>query len=180
MLEGKIDRVDCFLHSRSHGFREKFMGNESGTRVGFRKGDRGFEIFANEWFSWTGDLSAISYGKGNKSRHVDASDWLWVMARFQSLDTRWTFERESEENHLVSASSCTLDRGTSESTKEEGHRANKVGLYEFVEMLTSVFRKFLQKFQDDVCHEWSESRELKSAKRPEIGVLNKWTLSKRL
>ena len=114
------------------GFARGLWGREwnAAPRLGFRKGDRGFEIFANEWFSWTGDLSAISHGKGNKSRHVDASDWLWVMAGFQSLDTRGTFAEFSNGKRRKSPL-FLLAHAIGEhrsQRKEEGHRANRVAL----------------------------------------------------
>lgn len=139
------------------GFARSLWWREwnAAPRVGFRKGDRGFEIFANEWFSWTGDLSAISHGKGNKSRHTstrltDCESWQ----DSKSLDTRrhvrWIF---------ASVSSCTHNRRTLESTKEEGeHRAN----WNLINLLKHKLpqRARLRKFR-------GESRELKRAERPE-------------
>lgn len=67
----KIDQLDSFLADRVGFARNLWVTDTRRGVVNFRKGDRGYEIFANEWFSWAGDLSAVvpwKCGGENKNR----------------------------------------------------------------------------------------------------------------
>lgn len=90
----KIDQLDSFLADRVGFARNLWVTDTRCGVVNFRKGDRGYEIFANEWFSWAGDLSAAvpwKCGGENKNR-----------SRLESWQTCLLHFNEAKENRLIS------------------------------------------------------------------------------
>lgn len=90
----KIDQLDSFLADRVGFARNLWVTDTRRGVVNFRKGDRGYEIFANEWFSWAGDLSAVvpwKCGGENKNR-----------SRLELWQTCLLHFNETKENRLIS------------------------------------------------------------------------------
>lgn len=90
----KIDQLDSFLADRVGFARNLWVTDTCCGVVNFRKGDRGYEIFANEWFSWAGDLSAVvpwKCGGENKNR-----------SRLELWQTCLLHFNETKENRLIS------------------------------------------------------------------------------